>query len=182
MSASTSTRVPVRAIHHFAYKCRNAEETLNFYENVLGIPLALVVQEDDVVTTTGDKHSFAHFFFEMKDGNYIAFFDFGDDTAAAKDPNTPAFANHLAMQIDGEEDLQKAMANLKTHGIEFVGPLEHEFVRSIYFWDPNGVRLEYAYTISDAKDLQHRRENAHAELARWVEKRNKKKAARQAAE
>src|SRR5262249_14654160 len=162
-------------IHHFAYKCRNAEETLHFYENVLGLPLALVIQEDDVVTTTGDRVSFAHFFFEMKDGNYIAFFDFGDGAAANRDPKTPAFANHLAMQIDGEEELQKAKANLEAHGIEFVGPLEHEFVRSIYFWDPNGVRLEYAYTISDAQDLQRLRDNAHAELRRWVEKVKKKK-------
>ncbi len=176
MSGYPTNRVPVRAIHHFAYKCKNAEETLRFYEEVLGLPLALVVQEDDVVTTTGEKLSFAHFFFEMKDGNYIAFFDFGDESPAAKDPRTPPFANHLAFQVDGEDDLMKAKVNLEAAGLQVQGPLEHEFVRSIYFWDPNGIRLEYAYTISDADDLQRRRDTAHAELRRWIEKCKQKAA------
>ena len=109
-----TNRVPVRAIHHFAYKCRNAEETLHFYEEVLGLPLALVVQEDDVVTTTGEKLSFAHFFFEMKDGNYIAFFDFGDESPAVKDPRNAAIRQPPGLPSGWRRSSMKAKANLRS--------------------------------------------------------------------
>ncbi len=167
MMTSTSA-ASVGGVHHFAYKCRDAEETRHFYEDILELPLAMVVEESNHKTTTGDVLSFAHFFFQMQDGNYIAFFDFGDATASVPDPATPRFANHLALRVAGEEDLLRSKARLEAHGIDVIGPLEHEFVRSIYFWDPNGIRLEYAYTVSSDEDLANFKASARERLDRWI--------------
>ena len=167
----------VGAIHHFAWKCRDAEETRHFYEDILQLPLVMVVEENDVKTSTGDVLSFTHFFFEMKDGNYIAFFDFGDDRPAIPDPNTPRFANHLAFKVDGEEEMLKGKERLESFGIEVDGPLEHEFVRSVYFWDPNGIRLEYTYTSAPREEMQHYRDKAKQGLQDWIAKVKKKRAA-----
>jgi catechol 2,3-dioxygenase-like lactoylglutathione lyase family enzyme len=161
---------PVMGLHHFAYKCADAEETRRFYEDVMGFPLVHVIEEHDVPTTTGDVVSFLHIFFEMADGRYIAFFDLGDGRITAKDPDTPQFANHLALAVDGEAALLAAKARLEAAGVDVVGPMDHDgFVRSIYFWDPNGVRLELTYTIADAAAQQASKESAHDQLRRWTD-------------
>lgn len=159
--------VRIEGIHHFAYKCRNAAETCRFYEEVLGLPLVATLEEKDVLTTTGDRLSFVHFFFEMGDGNYLAFFDFGDEAAPVPDAKTPRFANHIALRVKNEAALIKAKANLESHGLKVDGPLEHAFVRSIYFWDPNGIRLEYAYTLWNQAQLDAQTAEAGAILTQW---------------
>ena len=162
--------VSIKGIHHFAYKCRDAAETRAFYEDILGLPLVMVLEVNDVTTTTGERLSFIHFFFEMADGNYVAFFDFGDGVASQLDPKTPKFSHHLAFKLDTPEEFVRAEAHLKKHGIPYQGPLEHDFVRSLYFWDPNGVRLEYAYTFATPKQMASFKEDASAALERWVAK------------
>src|SRR6185436_8765956 len=64
---------PVLGLHHAAYRCRDAEETRHFYEDILGLPLVHVVTADHV--STGSTSSFAHVFFELADGSCIDFFD-----------------------------------------------------------------------------------------------------------
>lgn len=160
---------PVRGLHHYAYKCKDIEETRAFYEDTLGLPLVHVVEERDIKTTTGQVLSFAHIFFEMGDGSYIAFFDLGDSQAHKPDPDTPAFVNHLALAVDGEEQLLDFKARLEAIGHEVVGPMEHDdFVRSIYFWDPNGIRMEFAYTIETEAQKAAAAESAHERLRRWA--------------
>jgi len=165
-----SQAVRVEGIHHFAYKCRNAAETCKFYEEVLGLPLVAVLEEKDQLTTTGDRLSFVHFFFQMGDGNYLAFFDFGDSAAPVLDAQTPKFANHLALRVENEAALMKAKARLEEFGVRVDGPLDHDFVRSIYFWDPNGIRLEYAYTLWDKEKLDAQRAAAARLLTDWTDR------------
>ena len=168
---ATPPMPPVQGLHHFAYKCRNAEETRRFYEDLLGMPLVHVIEEHDVATTTGDKVSFLHIFFRMADGRYLAFFDLGDGRASTRDPQTPQFVNHLALAVEGEEALLAAKARLEAAGVPLVGPLDHDgFVRSIYFWDPNGVRLEFTYTIADEASIAAHTASAHEQLRRWTER------------
>jgi glyoxylase I family protein len=162
-----STAPSLQAIHHFAFKCKDAEETRHFYEDILQLPMTMVVVEDDFRSTTGDHVSFAHFFFQMKDGNYIAFFDFGDGRPHRPDPETPLFTNHLALQVSNEEELLKGKERLESFGIEVQGPMLHEFVRSIYFWDPNGVRLEMAYTAADPKKMREFSDAARSNFDGW---------------
>ena len=163
-----SAPVAIQGVHHFAYKCRDARETREFYENLLGMPLVAVLEEKDVVTTTGERLSFIHFFFQMEDGNHLAFFDFGDGRAPAPDPASPRFANHLAFKIKGEAELMAAKARLEAAGLSVDGPLEHEFIRSIYFWDPNGIRLEYAYSLWGSEKLEAQRRAAAGQLEEWT--------------
>jgi catechol 2,3-dioxygenase-like lactoylglutathione lyase family enzyme len=173
--------VAISGIHHFAYKCRNAEETRKFYQEVLGLPLIMVLEADNVTTTTGETLSFIHFFFEMGDGNYVAFFDFGDGLAPQLDDATPKFANHLAFRLKDEAELAQACRRLDEFNVSYQGPMEHDFVRSIYFWDPNGVRLEYAYTMFGADKMAAYRESAPAALERWTAKVNQKQKEQQLA-
>ena len=105
----------------------------------------------------------------MADGNYLAFFDLADGRAAARDPATPQFVNHLALGVANEAELLACKARLEAAGVEVMGPLDHDgFVRSIYFWDPNGVRLEFTYTIASAEALEKDHAEAAAKLEDWI--------------
>jgi acyl-CoA synthetase (AMP-forming)/AMP-acid ligase II len=66
--------VPIRGLHHFAWRCRDCEETRHFYEDLLGLPLVHVIRSD-VVPSTGEHCPYVHVFFQMADGSHIAFFD-----------------------------------------------------------------------------------------------------------
>ena len=167
--------VSIQGFHHFAYKCRDAAETRHFYEDILGLPLAMVLEVDNVTVTTGETLSFIHFFFQMTDANYMAFFDFGDGKAPVLDPEMPKMAQHLALKIEGDAELKQAMARLDQFGIPYQGPMDHDFVRSIYFWDPNGIRLEYAFTMVDAAQLAVYQDGAKAALDRWTSKVREKR-------
>ena len=142
----------IGGLHHYAYKCRDAEETRHFYEDILGLPMTHVMEVRDLKATTGELVSFVHVFFQMANGGYLAFFDLGDHKAPVADPATPPFSMHMALSVEGEEALMTAMKRLNDAGIETQGPLDQEgYVRSIYFWDPNGIRLELTYEIGDGK-------------------------------
>ncbi len=160
---------PIQGLHHFAYKCRDPEETRAFYEDLLGLPLAHVIEEHDVKTTTGETVSFAHFFFQMRDGSFIAFFDLGDGRKTTPDPATPSFVNHIAFRVESNEELLALKAKLENAGHPVLGPMEHgDFVRSIYFWDPNGIRMEFAYTVETPEHAAESAAVARSRLERWA--------------
>ncbi len=159
--------VPIRGLHHYAYRCRDAEETRHFYEDILGLPLAHIIRADNV-PSTGEYCPYVHIFFEMTDGSFIAFFDLGDNTLAEPSPNTPDWVNHIALRVDSLEDLQKAKENFEKANVKVVGITDHGFVKSIYVFDPNGIRLELTTLTGDPAYLEHARTTAHAHLADWT--------------
>ena len=114
--AKGPTPAPVLGLHHFAYRCRDAEETRHFYEDILGLPLVHVVKEA-FVPSTGEKTPFAHVFFELKDGSCIAFFDLGDNVKPEPSPNTPPWVNHLALKVPSVKDVETMKARLEANGI-----------------------------------------------------------------
>ena len=157
----------VQGLHHFAWRCRDAEETRHFYEDLIGLPLVHVIRLDHV-PSTGEYCPYVHIFFEMGDGSYIAFFDLGDDVSALPSPNTPAWVNHIALQVDSLDRLMALKARLEEAGVDVLGVTDHHIVKSIYFFDPNGFRVELTVrTVSDAEMKSHARV-AHADLAKWV--------------
>jgi catechol 2,3-dioxygenase-like lactoylglutathione lyase family enzyme len=160
----------IHGLHHFAWRCRDAEETRRFYEDVLDLPLVHVIRADRV-PSTGEFCPYVHIFFRMHDGSYIAFFDLGDDQAALPSPNTPAWVNHLALRVAGEPELQRAKAALQAAGVEVIGPTDHTFVKSIYFFDPNGIRLELTTSTEAPGYLARAAERAHAKCAAWIEEK-----------
>jgi catechol 2,3-dioxygenase-like lactoylglutathione lyase family enzyme len=159
--------VPIHGLHHWAYRCRDAEETRRFYEDLLGLPLVHVIRADRV-PSTGEYCPYVHIFFRMRDGSYLAFFDLGDDQASAASPNTPAWVNHIALRVDSVAAVEEAKRRLEGAGVDVLGVTDHHFIRSIYFFDPNGIRLELtAYTGPD-EYVAGKARSAHEECAAWT--------------
>lgn len=164
------TPVPVRGLHHFAWRCRDAEETRRFYEDVLGLPLVHVIKSDHV-PSTGEYCPYVHIFFQMADGSYVAFFDLGDDVKAEPSANTPAWVNHLALRVDSVDALLAAKARLEAAGVEVLGVTDHHIIESIYFFDPNGIRLELTTPTVPQSTMDEHARRARAELDAWTEKK-----------
>jgi len=159
--------VPVHGLHHFAWRCRNAEETRHFYEDLLGLPLVHLIRADHV-PSTGEYCPYVHIFFRLGDGSFIAFFDLGDGTAAEPSPNTPAWVNHLALRVQSLDALHAARERLLAAGVEVLGPTDHHIIQSIYFFDPNGLRLELTVPTVPESEMQRLATRAHADLAAWT--------------
>ncbi|HSV52911.1 MAG TPA: VOC family protein [Burkholderiaceae bacterium] len=166
MIEATAAR-PVQGLHHFAWRCRDAEETRQFYEDVLGLPLVHVIKLDHV-PSTGEFCPYVHIFFRMRDGSCMAFFDLGDDIAALPSPNTPAWVNHIALRVQSTEDLQAMKARLEERGIEVLGVIDHDgYIHSIYFFDPNGLRVELTVEVAAAEVVLGFAREAHEQVQRW---------------
>jgi catechol 2,3-dioxygenase-like lactoylglutathione lyase family enzyme len=160
-------RSGIQRLHHFAWRCRNAEETRHFYEDLLGLPLVHVIKLDHV-PSTGEYCPYVHLFFAMDDGSCIAFFDLGDNQAALPSPNTPAWVNHIALQVADAEKLGAMKKRLSAAGVEVRGVVDHGFVESIYFFDPNGLRVELTRSTVEPAVLEGYAREAHETLARWT--------------
>lgn len=171
--------VPIRGLHHFAWRCRDAEETRHFYEDLLGLPLFHLIQSDHV-PSTGEYCPYTHFFFRLGDGSCLAFFDLGDDVAPLPSPNTPAWVNHLALRVDTVADLEATQSRLEAEGVEVLGVTDHHIFKSIYFFDPNGIRLELCVQLADATQMQAASQAVHARLADWDARKRQWRAERAA--
>ncbi|MES2192100.1 MAG: VOC family protein [Pseudomonadota bacterium] len=173
-NAPTATRkgelpppAPVHQLHHYAYRAKDAEETRHFYEDILGLPLYHIIQSDHV-PSTGEYCPYTHFFFRLRDGSFIAFFDLGDDVAALPSPNTPAWVNHISFRVDTVADLQTMKARLEAENVEVLGVTDHHVFKSIYFFDPNGIRLELTAQLATEDEMEKESHVAHARLAEWT--------------
>jgi catechol 2,3-dioxygenase-like lactoylglutathione lyase family enzyme len=169
----TASNTPIPAVlglHHFAWRCRDAEETRRFYEDLLGLPLVHVIRLDRV-PSTGEYCPYVHLFFEMADGSNIAFFDLGDNTAALPSPNTPPWVNHLALRLATLDELETMKQRLTAHGVEVLGVTDHHFVHSIYFFDPNGIRLELTVLVASSEELAGYKTHARSALDGWTAER-----------
>ncbi len=162
--------VPISGLHHFAWRCRDAEETRHFYEDILGLPLVHLIKADSV-PSTGEHCPYVHIFFRMGDGSHLAFFDLGDGRMAEPSPNTPAWVNHIALQVADVAALERAKAALEETGVAVVGVTDHHFVRSIYFFDPNGFRLELTTPTVGEDYVREKEAMAHAALADWMQQK-----------
>jgi glyoxylase I family protein len=175
---------PIHQLHHYAYRARDAEETRHFYEDILGLPLYHIIQSDHV-PSTGEYCPYTHFFFRLQDGSFIAFFDLGNDEAALPSPNTPAWVNHISFRVDSQQALRDMKERLEANGVEVLGITDHHIFHSIYFFDPNGVRLELTAQLADEFQMLQESKTAHARLAEWTARKDqwrKDRAAGQAAE
>lgn len=169
----------VQQLHHYAYKARDAEETRHFYEDILGLPLYHIIQSDHV-PSTGEYCPYTHFFFRLRDGSFIAFFDIGDDEKALPSPNTPLWINHIAFRVDTVQELENTKTRLQAHGVEVLGVTDHHIFQSIYFFDPNGIRLELTAQLADEVQMARESTTAHARLAEWTARKQQWRADRAA--
>ncbi len=79
----------------------------------------------------------------------------------------PDWAQHIAMEVADVDALEAAMARLRGAGIDVLGPTDHGFIRSIYFYDPSGHRLELTCRTHQDGDVERFRSQAQAKLDGW---------------
>ncbi|MBS0308072.1 MAG: VOC family protein [Proteobacteria bacterium] len=174
-TSTTPAAVPINGLHHFAYRCRDAEETRHFYEDILGLPLFHYIRADHV-PSTGEYCPYVHIFFRMTDGSCLAFFDLGDNVVADASANTPQWVNHIALRIDTMAQLEAMKARLQAHGIDVLGVIDHRVFKSIYCFDPNGIRLELCCQLATPEQMAAEQKSARARLDAWtLEKSHKLK-------
>ena len=130
-------------IHHVAYRCKDAKQTVEWYRQHLQMDFVLAIAEDNV-PSTGAPDPYMHVFLDAGQGNVLAFFELPNAPIMGRDTNTPEWVQHIAFKVDSLATLEAAKARMEAAGIEVVGPTEHTIFKSIYFFDPNGHRLELA--------------------------------------
>ena len=133
----------IQGIHHVAYRCINAKQTVEFYQQLLGMDFQLAIAENKV-PSTGAPDPYMHVFLDAGNGNVLAFFEVPNSPDMQKDPNTPSWVQHIAFKVDSMDSLLAAKARVEQAGLEVIGPVNHTLFQSIYFFDPNGHRLELA--------------------------------------
>lgn len=133
----------LQRIHHVAYRCRDAKQTVEWYRKHLGMDFVLAIAEDNV-PSTGAPDPYMHVFLDAGQGNVLAFFELPNSPPMGRDGNTPEWVQHIAFKVGSMDELLAAKSRLQAAGIEVIGPTEHTIFKSIYFFDPNGHRLELA--------------------------------------
>ncbi|MFY8075145.1 MAG: VOC family protein [Sphingorhabdus lacus] len=162
------TAPSLKRIHHVAYRCKDAKATVEWYSRVLGMDYTTAFAEDKV-PSTGEDDPYMHIFLDAGGGNVLAFFELPQQPEMGRDPNTPAWVQHMAFEVEDEAALLAAKAHVEAQGIEVLGPTYHGIFRSIYFFDPNGHRLELACNIGTPEQYDELRSLAPIMLEEWNE-------------
>jgi glyoxylase I family protein len=121
-----------RGVHHLALICRDVEETIQFYDGLLGFPLIELIENRDYKGSS-------HLFFDIGNGNLLAFFDF---PGLGLQPGVESIGSvqHIAISVT-VESFEQAKTRLAERGVPYIGP-DRGITNSIYFKDPNGVQIE----------------------------------------
>ena len=162
----TTTAPRLERIHHIAYRCKDAKETVEWYSRVLGMEYTTAFAEDKVPSTGADD-PYMHVFLGCGGGNVLAFFELPGQPPMGSDPNTPAWVQHLAFEVADLDALLSAKAHVEAQGVKVLGPTWHGIFKSIYFFDPNGHRLELACNIGTAEQLAELKALAPVMLDEW---------------
>jgi glyoxylase I family protein len=156
----------IRKVHHVAYRCIDAKQTVEWYEKHLGMAFVLAIAEDEVPSTK-EPDPYMHVFLDAGQGNILAFFELPTRAPMGRDENTPAWVQHLALEVDSVETLVATKQKLEAAGIDVVGPTDHTIFKSIYFFDPNGHRLELAANTASPEMLRRLDEVKRDMLEEW---------------
>lgn len=134
-----------RGVNHLALVTTDMDATVRFWHGVL----------DARLVTTLATPSFRHYFFEIGEGDTVAFFEYiGVEMETFSKPAGVPFPrasqfDHLSLDLADEDALIRLRNRLKEHGCEVTDVVDHGFIRSIYFNDPNGIALEATYWTLD---------------------------------
>jgi len=123
---------PGRGIHHAALICSDVEQTIRFYQDLLGFPLVELVENRDYKGSS-------HFFFDLGNKTLLGFFDF---PGLGLEPVVEAIGGvqHIAISCprDRWEECQR---RLDEAGVKYAGP-DLGIPESMYFKDPDGIQIE----------------------------------------
>jgi len=166
-------------ISHPAFFGIHTAATIRFYSEVLG--MRVVLRQPNL-----DDASLEHVFFHVGADNFIAYFLPYDEAAATEKYQRmkPGYGvmNHLALDVDSAS-FEAAIARLTAEGVDFSGPTDRGYERSIYFRDPNGVRIELLMWLTPPPDgvpqadiIERAQQLRHARGAAFVQDRDVKQA------
>ena len=156
----------LQGVHHVAYRCKDAKETVEFYKQTLGMDFLLAISED-FVPSTKEPDPYMHIFLDAGNGNVLAFFEVPNSKPMGRDENTPAWVQHIAFKVKDMDTLLAAKEKLEGLGLSVLGPVNHELFHSIYFHDPSGHRLELAADTATPAMLKELRDVAPAMIEEW---------------
>ncbi|VVE16365.1 glyoxalase [Pandoraea iniqua] len=167
----------LHGVDHTARPTWRLRETVEFYRDVLGLPLIHTISARGWGPAT--HPDFLHFFFDSGNGSTIAFFYYlGSDEPAtlarhqgsAPFPDDHVFdATHTAWLVDTQADLHAWKARLEARGVEVSAETAHEVIESIYFRDPNGYFIEITRKLRALESIDARDAAATLEAAMEVE-------------
>lgn len=149
-----------RGIHHLALNTDDMKMTIDFYADVLGMPLvhALKVPPGLGVGPANRGNppfeNLRHYFFDAGGDTLLAFFEIPKGAKAQGDRDALAAMQHCSFTAT-EERFGQLADRLKHAGVPLIGPLPvGSNTWSVYFFDPNGIRLEFSYQSGDGSDVQ----------------------------
>lgn len=160
--------IQIEKIHHVAYRCKDAKKTVEFYKKYLNMDLLVCIAEDKVPSTK-EPDPYMHVFLDAGAGNILAFFEVTGQKEMSRDLNTPVWVQHIAFQVHDEKALNEAKDRLIQMGLDVIGVTEHGIIKSIYFFDPNGHRIELTCVTGTEKQMAQLKEVAAKMLDEWSE-------------
>ncbi len=158
--------IEIKQIHHVAYRCINAKETVEFYKKYLNMDLLVSISEDRVPSTK-EENPYMHVFLDAGNGNILAFFEITGQKPLSRDLNTPKWVQHIAFSVESEAKLIEAKQELEDKGLDVLGVTNHGIIKSIYFFDINGHRLELTCLTSTPEQLKKLKDIAPGMLDEW---------------
>ena len=144
---------------------------------MLNMEFKLAIAENKVPSTQAPD-PYMHVFLDAGAGNVLAFFELPTKPTMGRDENTPEWVQHIAFEVKDLDALITYKRRLEEAGLSVLGPTNHGIFDSIYFFDPNGHRLELAANKGTPEQMQQLREVAEPMLDEWS---NTKKAPHHAA-
>ena len=127
-------------IHHVAYRCKDAKETVLWYQKMLNMDFVLAIAENHVPSTKAPD-PYMHIFMDAGNGNVLAFFELPTQPPMGRDPNTPDWVQHIAFRVkDREELLEFGRAVCRVRRPEQV--LERIGTAMSETWREHGARLD----------------------------------------
>ena len=154
-------------LNHAAYVTHDAEATTKFYTEIMGMEFASTIL-DDKVPSTGDEFPYFHIFFRMGDGSTMAFFEAPGLPPQSKSSHRAYDVfNHIALDAGSPEAVHEWYEWLTSNGLDVIGPVDHKgIILSVYFHDPNGIRLEMTAPIDPAWNKHT--DQGYRDLEAWV--------------
>ena len=161
----------LQGVHHIAYRCNDAKETVEWYQKYLDMKFVLAISENEVPSTR-ERDPYMHVFLDAGGGNVRAFFELPTKAKMDRDRNTPTWVQHLAFKVGSIHTLFEAKKRLEEGGHDVLGPVDHTIIQSIYFFDPNGHRLELTVNTS-TPEMEHKLDAVKWDmLNEWSNTRN----------
>ena len=158
--------IQLSRIHHVAYRCIDAKETVAFYQKMLNMDFQLAIAEDKVPSTQAPD-PYMHVFLDAGNGNVLAFFELPNSPTMDRDSNTPEWVQHIAFEVATLDELLAAKEHLNNNDLNVLGPIDHGIFKSLYFFDPNGHRIELAVNIGTPAMMNELKRVAPEMLEEW---------------